>query len=523
MNKRQRLILITAIVLLALCGVFVFFSISQKRVSLETPTLREFFTFGRSNQIQTERMSEPSSQRGEEIDSEARGGSFFLKQITSRPVAGAAAVSVSRKIINTEINTTENETTAQWTRDLKEGDTGEDVRELQIFLNTNIEPSGGSDKTTIVAIKGAGSKGNETTYFGTATTAALRIFQEKFEIESTGIADERTRKKIFTLQQSIPKEEKVTAVRYVDKRDGTIFQTFIDTIEEKKISGTKIPKIHEAYFGKDALTTLLRLVEEDGVTIATYAGTLPKIIEGGDSITNMRGSFIERNIESLSFSPDKSKFFYLVSSGQFTNGIIASATGGSKIQVFSSPFSEWLPQWVDDRTIALTTKPAASFGGYLYTLDTKTKEFKKVMSEVPGLTTLYSPNGKKVLYSRATKNRNSFLTAIYDTETKKSTDLDVHTLPEKCVWSNDSITLYCSVPKYINGGEYPDVWYQGIQSFSDMIWQINTKDGILKRVSDPFQEAGIEIDGIHLFLDTEESNLFLTNKNDSSLWTLTLN
>jgi len=56
----------------------------------------------------------------------------------------------------------------QFTRDLKLGSTGEDVRQLQKFLNQNGYK---------ISNTGAGSPGNETTYFGSATQSALIKFQ----------------------------------------------------------------------------------------------------------------------------------------------------------------------------------------------------------------------------------------------------------------------------------------------------------------------------------------------------------
>jgi peptidoglycan hydrolase-like protein with peptidoglycan-binding domain len=53
-------------------------------------------------------------------------------------------------------------------RGLVQGSSGEDVRQLQRFLNAN---------GFTVAASGAGSPGNESTYFGPATTAAVKRFQ----------------------------------------------------------------------------------------------------------------------------------------------------------------------------------------------------------------------------------------------------------------------------------------------------------------------------------------------------------
>jgi len=61
---------------------------------------------------------------------------------------------------------------AALTRDLTIGSVGEDVRDLQKFLNT--------DSATAVAATGAGSPGNESTYFGPATSAAVARFQAKY-------------------------------------------------------------------------------------------------------------------------------------------------------------------------------------------------------------------------------------------------------------------------------------------------------------------------------------------------------
>ncbi len=168
--------------------------------------------------------------------------------------------------------------------------------------------------------------------------------------------------------------------------------------------------------------------------------------------------------------------------------------------------------------ITLTTKPASIVPGYMYVINPAKKDFNRVLSNINGLTTLTSPNGKLVLYGD-----NNMSLSIYNITTKNSSTLGVRTLPEKCVWGKASDTIYCAVPKFTPSGAYPDDWYKGEISFSDDIWKINTTNGNTDLISDPISVVGGEdVDGIKLALDKDENYLFFINKKDSFLWELQL-
>lgn len=317
-----------------------------------------------------------------------------------------------------------------------------------------------------------------------------------------------------------PMTEFVTAVRYVERTTGNIYQTFADKIQERKFSGTVIPKVYEAHFGNRGESVVMRYLKTDERTIETFVGTLPKEPLGADAsaINEVKGSFLPNDVKDLSVSPDTSKVFYLFETGDSMVGATLNFLNNKKTQIFDSPFTEWLSQWISGNTIALTTKPSAGVPGFMYTIDSAGKNLIKVLDNINGLTTLGSPNGKLILYGD-----NNLSLSVFNADTKSVSPLSIRTLPEKCVWGKASDTVYCAMPKSAGFGLYPDIWYQGEVSFNDQLWKVDIKTGNSALLLDPvLAERGEEIDGIKLALDEKENYLFFVNKKDSFLWKLDL-
>ncbi|MEK7471202.1 MAG: hypothetical protein AAB623_00955 [Patescibacteria group bacterium] len=319
-----------------------------------------------------------------------------------------------------------------------------------------------------------------------------------------------------------PLTEFMPALRYVERTTGNIYQTFADKIEERKFSTTIIPMVYEAFFGNKGNSVVMRYLKGDAKTIITFVGTLPKEFLGADTTDNneIKGTFLPEDTEDVSLSSDNLTLFYLFNSGDNIIGTTLNLVNNKKVQVFDSPFTEWLSLFPNNKMITFTTKPSFLIPGYMYALNPTNKNynFHEILGNINGLTTLTSSDGKLVLYSNDNLSLN-----IYHINTKVSDALVVKTLAEKCVWNKNSDAIYCGVPKSISGTQYPDSWYQGEVSFSDQIWKIDIKTKNATMIADPATMVGGEdIDSIKLALDDGENYLFFVNKKDSFLWELEL-
>lgn len=318
--------------------------------------------------------------------------------------------------------------------------------------------------------------------------------------------------------------EDAIAIRYMEQSTAHIYETYTDSLIETRISNTTIPRIYDTYWNLNGESLVFRYLEDGTNKIQTYLATLssPSVFaEGGSSespsmLKDLKGNFLVEGIADISVSPDKTRFFTLEPVVGGVVGITEDFIGGTKSQVFESSLSEWLSFWPNSTTITLTTKPSGLVPGYMYSVDVNKKSFDKVLGGIVGLTTKMSPDGKKVLYSASVANGVRLYS--YDLNTKSITDLGMSTLPEKCVWSKDSITVYCAVPKSFSSGTYPDVWYQGRVFFEDVLWSMNLDTSVYYTLIDPSDVLNTSIDMTNLFLDGGEKYIFFTNKKDGILW-----
>ncbi|MFA6355162.1 MAG: hypothetical protein WCW65_01930 [Candidatus Paceibacterota bacterium] len=356
---------------------------------------------------------------------------------------------------------------------------------------TNTNKNTGTGDTGTSGITKANSRFYQITNFAIAGAAFLE------DMRSLPVSNDAT----------APTSELAPSIRYVERSTGHIYQMYLDTKKSGTISNSTIPGVYEAIFNNRATSTIYRYVSTDDKTITSFLASL-----GGDS------SFLPVDITAISLSPNKTQFFSIIKNVNGVTGTTNSFDETKTTQVFTSAFSEWLPQWVTDKNIYLTTKPSYLAPGGVYILNITNGTLSKIFGGIDGLTTLADNDGGFILYN-ASLNIGPKLN-VFDVKNHTSVDLGVYGLPEKCTWSTDNIDVYCALPNTITGTEYPDYWYQGLVSFTDYFVKINTKTKNITTIANSQDE--VPVDATNLFLNKGEDKLFFTNKKDSTLWSLDL-
>lgn len=319
------------------------------------------------------------------------------------------------------------------------------------------------------------------------------------------------------------------SARYIERGLGHIFETPLHTYKESRIVNETRPRIMEAVWGNSGKSVVARYLDKDdaGVIITRIINILPLLppTSAGTSTESIAPDFNKTEeiflpdyIPFLSVSEDgNDALFYLENSKTASVGTMSTYNNSGASKIFSSSFTEWLPQFPNKGMVTLATKPSAEVPGYMYFVNPKTKSISKVLSGIKGLTTLTNHDGAFVLYSE-TKGGAPLL-SVYSVNSEESLSLGLKTLPEKCAWGKQSTRLiYCAVPRSLPAGVYPDQWYQGLISFSDELWEIDTTTMSKRKIMSPADFGASSFDIINPVISSDDIYLAFVNKLTGTPW-----
>jgi hypothetical protein len=311
----------------------------------------------------------------------------------------------------------------------------------------------------------------------------------------------------------------VEKIRYMERGTGRIYETASSTLDTERITNSTFTKIIESFFDKKGDNVLIRDLFNGSDIIQTRLGVVAFEAPTSTSMS-LKTKTLPYNMFSVVMSPERDFFAsYIEQKGVGSLVNISRLDGTGVVNIYKSPFREWLLSWPNTNTVVLNTKPSAYSEGYAYSINTKTKAFKRLTGGQAGLTTLLSPDGLNVLVGESVEG--SMKLSVLNIKTNSYKDVYARTLPEKCVWSKlEKSVLFCAASESIVYAPYPDAWYQGLVFFDDNIWKINTEtqeNKLLYVIKNSIKEG---LDITNLLLDKNEDYLLFTNKKDLSLWGL---
>lgn len=318
-----------------------------------------------------------------------------------------------------------------------------------------------------------------------------------------------------------PTTKKLTIIRFIERESGNVSDVATDTWKTSRITNTTIPRIYSALFGNEGNSVILRFLKDDNYTISTWVGkiTPPDPLDtSGAGNGSLTGGFIQDGITDITVSPDGKSMAYILSSSGGVSGITSSIDGTNKKQIFSSPFTEWILNWPGNKLITATTKATGTLPGFSYKVEDG--QLIKILGGVSGLTALSNSDGSIVAGGLGELNNMSL--GISSGGTNTITPVGVKTIPEKCAWQNKSILL-CGVPASIpDGALLPDNWYQGVVSFADGLWSIDTRNNTTTLLINPTLLTRQNIDVENPTVDPSGRYFIFMNKTDGTLWSLDL-
>src|SRR3989344_3265060 len=301
-----------------------------------------------------------------------------------------------------------------------------------------------------------------------------------------------------------------TRVRYFKQAGGNLFEASFTGENETRISNLTIPGILDVTWTPSKTYAIISFYTD---------GEMRRLYSRYTGTSTVSSAFLPSNIQAITSSMVEDMIAYTSTSNGETALFTARPDNTAIKKVFTLPAPDFEVLWPTSSSLVLKQKSSSCASSFLFTLNPSSKLLTRVLSDKPGLDVLWYPGGTDFLYMDT--EREGTRASLHASSLKENpfADMPFFTLPEKCAWAPASDdTLFCAIPESLpKGANLPDEWWQGVISFNDSLWRINTTTGERQQILPPRQ-----FDGINLFLSKDESFLFFTNKKDGSLWGLRL-
>lgn len=315
-----------------------------------------------------------------------------------------------------------------------------------------------------------------------------------------------------------------SVVRFVEKGTGNVYEARSDSNRIERLTNTTIPQIVRAMWLPDGSGFLAQTILLENEIVETSFVKLAKSEDDAilESTTpyNVTISKLPTGIKELTIRPDSAKIFYYTrsSSSGSSSWYISNPDGTSQSLVYTSPITEWVPEWISSNIIMMTSKASFSTLGYTYAFNISKKTLQTQGVGITGLSTNSNQDGTFILASVGGNFPHLF---VFDLKNSQTLDTGENVLSEKCVWTKqENPEVYCASPKQIPSGNYPDSWYKGTVSTDDYIKRMDLGKDLFNNIIDISRESGQKTDVINMNISPDETHIIFKNKIDGFLWML---
>lgn len=316
-----------------------------------------------------------------------------------------------------------------------------------------------------------------------------------------------TTKPVIGFKEIVTATTTVPDLYYVEMGTGHVFSINLGSGEERRLSGTTVAKATRADISKDG--TLVAIASPtNSKNLNLVLGTLSTSTATDLTLTSFSKSVSDFSIAS------SGELLFTETKDTSTLGLAYNAKTAKETTIFSVPYRDSRVVWGEAGNDSHYVYPKASYAleGFLY--EAKNNTLTRLPADGFGFTA--KANDDIIVYT--TSENQVPTTRIYNRNTAQVRNLDSYTLPEKCLLPETGAVIVCAQEAATPVYESPDAWYQGVVSFKDTVYIINTDEFTAEVVTDTFKESSREIDATMLEIGDSQRNLYFINKNDNTLW-----
>lgn len=306
-----------------------------------------------------------------------------------------------------------------------------------------------------------------------------------------------------------------TIVKYYSAENGKTFQVGIDGKNKGTISTKELPGL-SLVFWSPGRTKVITKFSQAGSAVRFYFY----------DYSSGQGVPLKNNIDSIAWESD-SKIFY-----KYYN----PSTKERSLNISNPDGTEWRKILdLDLKDVRIERVPQTSLVSFWTVPDAYTKTIlrstslvgtddKTLFQEKFGADYKWNGAGTKILLSHTDDaDKSKIRLAMINNQGGEYKNLEIPTLVAKCAWSVDNQTVYYALPGSIpDNSVMPNDYTAKKFTTADTFWKVDTATGEKNRLVELNKIPG-KLDAINLFLNSDESLLFFTNRVDGKLYRINLN